>query len=116
MVAWNLTGPQGKGSVPSSRRFRVKKQGWRNRLRGARGVAMHNGEFRPSFMGSSLLPSTVSETRATTAECSLRAPPSLTGTTAASTAPGLCFPKMLLFNPVIWERRLALLGFLEREL
>lgn len=33
MVAWNLTGPQGKGSVPSSRRFRVKKQGWRNRLR-----------------------------------------------------------------------------------
>lgn len=27
MVAWNLPGLQGKGSVPSSHRFRVKKQG-----------------------------------------------------------------------------------------
>lgn len=52
MVAWNLPGSQGKGSVPSWHRFRLKKQGWRNRLRGARGVGMPGGEFRSSFMDS----------------------------------------------------------------
>lgn len=83
MVAWNLPGPQGKDSVPSWHRFRVKKQGQRKILRGARGVAMPGGEFRSSFMDSqesklgegSLLYTTSSDPRATRAEYSLCAPP-----------------------------------------
>lgn len=78
-----LEGPQGKDSVPSLHRFRVKKQGRRKRLREARGVAMPGDEFRFSFMDSqesklgedSLLHTTASEPRATIAEYSLCAPP-----------------------------------------
>lgn len=80
MVAWNLPGPQGNGSVPSRHRFRVRKQGQKNLLRGHRVwlclvVNSDSHLWTIGVKAAGGLHSTVSETRATIAEYSLCAPP-----------------------------------------
>lgn len=113
---WNLPGPQGKGSVPPWHRFRVKKQGWRNNLRGAQDVVMPGGEFGSSFMDSQeseLGRAHCSTARATIAEYSLCAPPCPNSNySCIHQVPGLCFSTILFFNPHSDSgRETALLGF-----